>query len=514
MTNIVAALIFIFISVIMIGMDASVIRHTANNSSLHASVIVEAKELQEFTQAAYDYSESFNVPLSTTTLTVSNLISYGLLPSTFPETTPFGQTFVATYSTDTCNQDVMDLEIYTSGNYDSNLLSKNGLTGSLGEESLNSEVETELSKFNMSFVNAHNPCVNGGQSFYIGQTQSNSDTINLYGGGTVSTFNTAASTGVAVYVYAPNQWGYLVFSITDSIQPDWGVVQGPGATINGVNLVDYYPNLSSSGWGLSCPVGSDIFTATSFQNYGYTSSTNARIFYNNNYCIPAYKSQVNSLIIQNNHNFAQVFNLPIGQSFYNQFNVGGTDPSNAYMYGGYEPVQTSLNTYLGSITGINNNIYGVQNFFSTQPPFDPIPNGQYPGANFIPLEPLYNYFSSEGVDISINGIIYQIVQWKYSFITGTGITPAQAGMNQCSYSDYPIDNPSNKIICFPSGATIWQDAASGVDLGNSTENYGGGYYITKNPANPSSYSGTIDYVPYNGGPTYTAPFSIPTPLIN
>lgn len=517
MTNIIAAIVFILISIVMIGMDASVIRHTTNNSNLQANVIIEAKELQEFSQAAYNYSESFNVPLSTTTLTVSNLESYGLLPSTFPETTPFGQSFVAKYSTDVCNQDVMDLEVYTAGNYNTNILNKNGLSGSLGETTLNDEVENKLSGLNMSFVNAKNPCINGGQSFYIGQTVSNSDIINSYGGGIVSTSNTISSTGAVLYIYAPNQWGYLVFMLSNSIMQPWGVTESIGTSASYADINNHtlssYPELTISGWGLSCPIGSTII-ANGFsqsQNYSYTlSSDNTFNFWTNTYCIPAYKSQVNSLILQNQHNRAQVFNLPIGQSFYGYFLIGGTDPSNAYMYtgSGVSLISTSLNRYLGPITGINNNIYGVENYFNGYPYYYPIPAGQYPGANFIPLEPLYNFFDSVGVDISVNNVIYQLVEWKYSIIAGMGITPAQAGMNQC--------NPEG--TCFPSGATIWQAPGGsnpgGINRGSSIDNYGGGYYITENPANPSNYSGTIDYVPYNSGPTETANFTIPTPLIN
>lgn len=503
MTNIIAAIIFILISIVMIATDATVLRHNAYNSALAANVVVEAKELQKFAQAAYDYSESFNVPLSTTSLTVSNLQSYGLLPSTFPKITPFGQSFVATYSTDTCNQDVMDLEIYASGKYNTDLLAKNGLSGSLGVSSLNAQVENELSNLNMSFTNAHNPCVNGGPSFYIGQTQLNSDIIDLYGGGTVQSSNTAPSVGAAVYVYAPNQWGYLVFTISNAVMVEWGSTNGTSASINWNNLTNY-PELNISGWGLSCPVGSAIVTGTSSQSYSFSlRSDNGDIFWSNGYCIPAYKSQVNSLTVSNQHNLPQVFNLSPGQSFYGQFSVGGTDPSNAYMYGGDYPVSTSAYNYLSPVNGINSNIYGVENYFTSYPPYNPIPDGQYPGANFIPLEPLYNFFDSVGVDISVNGVVYQIVEWKYSLITGTGITPSQAGMNQC--------NPEG--TCFPSGATIWM-ASNGVNLGSSIDNYGGGYYVTENPANSNSYSGIIDYVPYNDGPTQTDSFTIPTPLIN
>jgi len=497
MTNIIAALFFIIISIFMISNETAILRHNAFNSNLQANVVLEAKEINEFAQAAFDYSESFGVPLSTTSLSVSNLQNYGLLPESFPQTTPFGQTLTGIYSTDTCNQDVMDLEIETTGNYNTDLLAKNGLSGTLAEYSLNSSVENYLSKMNMSFSNAHNPCVNGGPPFYIGQTLPGSDIINTYGGGTISTSNSDSSAGVAVYIYAPNQWGYLVFTISNAIMPEWGTTNGNSTNINWNNLINW-PELNISGWVLSCPTGSTVINGTYSQNYN-----DSTVFYTNGYCIPAYKSQVNSATVNNWHNLPQVFNLAPGQSYYGFFSVGGSSPANAYMYGGTTLINTNTQSYLGPVSGLNNNIYGVESFFAPYPPYSPIPNGQYPGANFIPLEPLYNFFDSIGVDISVNGVTYQIVDWKYSLITGTGVSVSAAGMNNC--------NPEG--TCFPSGATIWQDS-NGTNQGSSYDNFGGGYYITENPANPNSYSGVIDYVPYNNGQTYTDSFSIPTPLIN
>lgn len=497
MTDIIAAIVFILISIIMITTDATVLRHNAYNFNLQANVITEAKELHEFTQAAYDYSESFNVPLSTTSLTVSNLQSYGLLSSTFPETTPFGQSFVATYSTDTCNQDVIDMEVYTSGDYNTDLMAKNGLSGTIGTSSLNSQVENYLSKLNISFVNAHNPCINGGPAFYIGQTQAGSNVIDTYAGGTISTSNTASINGVAMYIYAPNQWGYLTFTITDAIMDDSATTNGTSVDVN-VNNLENRPAINILGWGLSCPVGSTVINNTYSQNY-----VDKVTFFTNGYCVPAYKSQVNSLNKLGIANLPQVFNLSGGQSFYGNFSVGGTDPGNAYMYGGNNISQTNSVSYLNPVSGINNNIYGVESYFQSNPPYYPIPNGQYPGANFIPLEPLYNFFDSSGVDISVNGAIYQIVAWKYSLITGQGIIPTAAGMNQC--------NPEG--TCFPAGATIWQ-YSGGINVGTSFDNYGGGYYITENPANPESYNAAIEYVPYNNGPTYADSFTVPTALIN
>ncbi len=501
MTNIIAAIIFIIMSLIMIGSESAILRHTTNNSNLSASVVQEAKELKQFSQAAYDYSESFGIPLSTTSLTVSNLQSYGLLPETFPQTTPFGQSIIGIYSTDACNQDVMDLEIETSGSYNSDLMTKNGLSGDLGVLSLNTQVESKLSSFNMSFENAHNPCINNGPSFYIGQTQPSSSDIITYNSGTVSTSNTASSTGVVVYIYAPNQWGYFVFKFYDAIMADWDSVHGSTGAINDNSALNM-PTINSSGWNLSCPTGSTIISPGN--TYSDIINQSYWTFLSQGYCIPAYKSQVNSVMI-NDPGQAEILNLPVGSSYFDNYSIGGSSPSNAYMYNMNSPFSTSTIQYLApsSISGLSNHIYGVESYFDSYPPYTIIPSGQYPGANFIPTEPLYNFFDVAGLDINVNGVIYQIAIWKYGIITGTGVTPAQAGMNSC--------NPEG--TCFPSGATIWQDS-NGYNQGSSFDNAGGGYYITSNPSNPSGYNGTIDYVPYNGGPTYTASFYIPTPSVN
>ena len=302
-----------------------------------------------------------------------------------------------------------------------------------------------------------------------------------------------------MYIYAPNQWGYLTFIVSNAIMSDWATTNGTTTNVNMANL-PASPSARIFGWSLSCSVGSTIINSTSPYTESYKDEWS---FWDKAFCIPTYKSQVNSLTIQGQNNEPQVFNIPSGQSFYGNFSVGGTVPGNVYMYGGNDILQTNSVSYLNPVSGINNNIYGVESYFTSYPPYYPIPNGQYPGANFIPLEPLYNFFDSSGVDISVNGAIYQIVAWKYSLITGQGITPTAAGMNQC--------NPEG--TCFPIGATIWQ-YSGGINVGTSFDNYGGGYYITENPANPESYNGTIEYVPYNNGPTYTDSFTIPTPLIN
>ncbi|MCL5423474.1 MAG: hypothetical protein M1385_00115 [Candidatus Marsarchaeota archaeon] len=505
--NIIGALIFIVISLAIITKVSQFERHNMQRNNLQSAVILEAKELKTFSNAAFEYSESFNVPLSTTSLTVSNLQAYGLLSSTFPQTTPFGQKFQATYATDTCNSDVMDLFVKTSGVYNINLLAKYGLNKTLGVNYINSEVNKTLSSLGVSYQNASNPCVTNGQPDYIGFTTSGSSSLNLYGGGTISTNVTSSNADSAIYIYAPNQWGYLVFSFEFGFMPDWDAINGNTASINGT-ITSQPGVINISGWNSQCPTGGNIISAGNTYTNTYTPSNGSSIFFRKLFCIPAYKSQVNS-IVGTYADTKQVFNYPLGSPVYfGNYYISGTNSSNAYMENSMtgSTIFNSSTEYInsGNIIGLNNNIYGVQNYFQSYPLYTIIPNGSYPGDNFIPVAPLYNVFAPNGIDIIVNGVTYQIATWDYDFITGYGVTPTAAGMN----------NPNIYGQSFPSGSTIWQDS-NGMNQGSSYNNYGGGYYITSNPSNPNNFDGSINYYPSNDSTTTDSiSFYIPTPLIN
>ena len=505
--NIIGALIFIVAVIAIIFGISQMEQRLAYNNNLKSNIILEAKELKEFSNAAFNYSESFNVPLSATSLTVSNLQKYGLLPNTFPQETPFGQQFVGEYSTDICNPDVMDLLIKTTGAYNSALLSKNGLNATLGINYINSEVDNILEGMNISFINAKNPCVNNGPSFYIGSTVQNTSNFNIYSSGSISTNDNSNNQDAAIYIYAPNQWGYFIFSFEFEFMNDWGITNGNTSTINGT-ITSQPGEITLSGWNTQCPTGATVISpGNTYQHYYYNANGT---FFTNEYCIPAYKSQVNSLI-GNYENTRQVLNYPLGSLVYfGNYFIEGTSPSNVYM--GNQTNSSSLNSSVeyinpNSINGLNNNIYGVESYFDAYPSYNLIPQNQYPGNNFIPQAPLYNVFATAGIDINVNGVIYQIVTYDYDFITGTGITPTEAGMS----------NPNDAGQTFPvidsTSPTIWQDS-NGDNLGSSYMNVGGGYSIISNPSNLNNYQGSINYLQYNGGPTDSINFNIPTPQIN
>jgi hypothetical protein len=502
--NLIIALIFIFVSLTMIGSDAQFQRHNMQNNNLQSSIVLEAKELKTFADAAFDYGESFNVPLSAKSFTVSNLQSYGLLPSTFPQITPFGQGFQADYAEDSCNSNVMDLLVKTSGSYNNDLLAKNGIKGTIGINYINSEVDKTLNGLNISYQNANNPCVSNGQPDYIGSTVSGSSSLNLYGGGTAPTSVTSNNLDSAIYIYAPNQWGYLVFSFEFGFMSDWGVTNGNVATIN--QTITSQPGvITVSGWNTQCPVGGVVISPGQTYTNTYSGSN---IFFRKLWCIPAYKSQVNSFVNSGIENTRQVLNYGLSASVYfGNYYIYGTEPSTVYMGAPVSsPSYNSSVEYIdpSNISGLNNNIYAVQNYFQSYPPYNPIPNGSYPGSNFIPMAPLYNIFATSGLDINVGAVTWQIATWDYDFITGTGVSPAAAGIN----------SPNTEGQSFPAGATIWQDS-SGDNLGSSYMNYGGGYYVTSNPTNTSNYAGTISYLLSNSGPTTgTVNFTIPTPQIN
>ena len=266
MTNIIGAIIFIILSVLLITSSANLIRHTQRNVILSTSITVEAKELAEFSYAAYSYSESLGESLTPVSLTVSSLQSAGLLSNTFPQKTPFGQSFIANYTQDSCNPAVMDLVIKTTGSYNSDLLAKNGINGTLGLNYINSEVDNKLNQLNLSYSNASNPCVTNGNPYYIGYTLPSSSALNIYSSGTISTNIKSLNNDAEIYIYAPNQYGYLIVDGNISGSGEYGSVTP--TNINS-NVISSW-NFSSQGWSQTCPYGGNILnTGSNFYNFNY-----------------------------------------------------------------------------------------------------------------------------------------------------------------------------------------------------------------------------------------------------
>jgi hypothetical protein len=511
--NIIAALMFIAVSIVIILGASQFQRHNMQNNNLQSSIVLEAKELKTFADAAYNYSESLGTTLSAQSFTVSNLQSYGLLPSTFPQITPFGQGFQADYAEDSCNSNVMDLLVKTSGSYNNDLLAKNGIKGTIGINYINSEVDKTLNGLNISYQNANNPCVSNGQPDYIGSTVSGSSNLNLYGGGTAPTSITSDNDDSAIYIYAPNQWGYLIINSNiygygeiwgyisyNAVSSDWG---GGGS----------FWFFSSQGWSMTCPANSITLNPGSISDNFIAdySSSGADDDQNITYCIPIYKSQTVNFNFDGS-NDAQLFNNTGG--FYNNYNWAGTFPDDVYATTPASNPVYSAKDFISSsqITGLNNELFGIEGFMGTLPD---VPG--YPailGSNYIPPEAMANDISALGFDISANGNVYQFVGWSYALFTGSGCP-------------VPIKTKNTEDQSYPAGAAIWADGynnntapsttscpLSSQNLGTSQENYGIGYYVAVNPTDTSSEQGQINYEQSNGAAVNTVYFTIPTPQIN
>ena len=507
MTNIIAALIFIILSVLLVTSSTNFIRHTQQNSILKVSIVTEAKELKEFSAAAYSYSTSLGESLSPVSLTVSSLQSDGLLSNTFPQQTPFGQTFVADYTQDSCNPAVMDLIVKTTGGYNSDLLAKNGVEGTLGLNYINSEVDDELNQLNISYSNAKNPCVNGGASYYVGYTSPSSGELNIYNGGSINTPVTSSNSDAEIYIYAPNQYGFLV--VSGNVYGGfgmWGIFSNSYVSTTW-SLGEW--SFSSQGWSAVCPTGVPILTSgVSFKNFNYSFTPHSSNFSQNlTYCIPMYKSQ--NLTI-NENSTEQILNQY--SSFYSYYNYGGTLPNIYNTGGGSGPFFQSDAYYVSpfSISGLNPNLYGIESYFSNGSGI----TGAYVSDNYIPFGGMPNIIGAVGFDLDINGNVYQFAAWNYYLFTGTG----------CPVP-IPIGTTNNDGQSYSTGDSIWADgfnlnSSSGscpsdsYNLGTSDESFGVGYAVAVNPGDSSSVSGTITYVPSNNSPSQSENFTIPTPVIN
>ncbi len=493
--NIIGALIFTIAITILIITGANLERRNLNQNILTNNIQLEASELKTFTNAAYNYTESLGISLSPSILTVSNFQSSGLLPATFPQNTPFGQTFQADYETDSCNSNVIDLLIKTTGNYNSDLLSKNGVSGTLGIDYINSNVDKDVLNMNLSFKNASNPCINGGQNNYIGYT--NTTNFNIYGSGQIISSNyNSKNNDAGIYVYAPNQLGYeLINASVYGYFEIWGAV-----LLNDISSLYRYGNwtINSQGYSMICP--EDAINLGSVSSAGsiapiYTDAPDSNDSQNITFCVPVYKSQTFNF----NYNTSNMLQIINKNPVFSSAEWGGIYP-NIYYTAPY--VYYLSNSYWinpDSIAGLNETLYGIEGEITSVSPITTSPS-----ADYVPYQSLRNIVGAQGFDIDVNGNVYQFAFWDYILWTGIGSSVPQ------------LCNPVMPNQCYDSGATIWESGGSGSpNLGSSSENWGVGYLVNKNPSNSSEVpNAEITYRPNNSSPTTNTPFTIPTAVIN
>jgi hypothetical protein len=270
-----------------------------------------------------------------------------------------------------------------------------------------------------------------------------------------------------------------------------------------------YFTLSINSWSFSCP--SNAINYNNYNNASY-SNNEAKFGLGGNslsytYCIPSYKSQAVTVTPSQN---VQVFN-PIDPYYMFYDYTGDVSTGNIYaslpvtnLYDVYSTA-TYISSPLSSIAGLNNNIFSAEGYFAVGNGY---PN---PDSTFIFPEPMMNFISASGFDVSANGNTYQFGAYNYDFFTGVGNSPSSlSGLNLASDGQYC----NNDSQCYPQGATIW---ATGIynnqNLDSSTENWGIGYYINVNPSNSSYISATSQYKQNNSSSAVNFNFNIPTPIV-
>ena len=501
MTNIIAALIFITLSLGMILVGSNEFSYYYYNQNRSLFIKQEAMELTQYSNAVFNYITAYGLPLSKSNLSVSDLKSVSLLPSTFPTMTPFGQTFTASYNTDSVNPNVEDVLIRTTGNFNSDLSAKAGLNGTLGYTFVASNVDSDI---NIS------PYKNS-TGTYIGFLESN---IFTYAGQQINMSLSANNTEPGIYIKAPDQYGWWLINFSDEEYSYYygysfsvGLNLGINENFNGYNIV-------SEGWYSNCPVYASqvnsnvLYNSPLFQKPWYTYP------YNENqalYCIPAYKNEVSAFNINTNYqyfglNSPAVTNENLSGNFGNNYNDGLEGTPIGYLY-------PTTNYYINpsQINGYIRPLYGIEGIVTSA-----WPNGlsMSNSAYFLPPSPAYSFVAEDGFQLNLTNpagqpVTYQIAIAEYSLTTGAGCyddtLSSEAGFS-VYYDANSTANNNPPASC----------SASGQNL-NSIGNYAFGWAININPSNPNSYifpsAGNSSFPEYEdaiNGNFYTVPLTVDT----
>jgi len=387
----IAIILFAF-TVLILGARQEQLEMTqAQGTALQQMTAQSAKQFSEFTRAAASYVQSMGLPLPGTALTVADLQGVNLLPSSFPTQTPFGQTLVADYVSDTNNPVALDVVVHTTGSMNAALLQKAGVSqGSVAT------VQYDTAVVAQDQVPA---TIAGSTGQFFGVA--NGSTLNNLGSSNSMALPLGISMQqpeVAEYILSPGQYGYWLIgasvygwsAIWESLN-GWGSWAGNNA--GDIGFEGYaYPSIASQGFSLTCPsVATNLANLTSgaptgnndtmYQSYGGDASQSPL------FCIPAYKGQVTPI-----NATAQTQTLSSTVSNY-------TVHWNGQYYG--TPVDiynwVSNTTYVNpsNIVGLNNNLYATGGFMSIF-----APAAQYPLNEASPM-PMPNAISGIGIAVAV-----------------------------------------------------------------------------------------------------------------
>ena len=505
MTNIIAALIFIILSLGMISIGSNEFSYYQHIQNRNLYIKQEATELTQYSNAVFGYITAYGLPLSVSNLSVSNLKSVSLLPSTFPTTTPFGQTFTVSYNTDLVNPNIEDVLIRTTGNFNSDLTAKVGLNGTLGYTFVASNVDSDINI----------PQYQNSTGTYIGFLESN---IFTYAGQQINLNFSANNTEPGIYIKAPNQYGYWLIDFSnflDSYAYGYNLPVGSNLFILENNGGGY--TVVSNGWYANCPtyaqpINSNVlYNSPLFQQAWYTYP------YNQNqvlYCIPAYKDEVNTFNININDqyfglNSPAIINENLSGNSSNNYNNGFLGTPIGYLY-----PNTNYFINPSQINGYVHPLYGIEGLVTgTWSGILPMSNS----ADFLPPSPAYSFVAEDGFQLNLTNpagqqVTYQIALAEYSLTTGAGCYDSTLS----SEAGFPVYYGANSAVNNNPAASC---SANGQNL-NSMGNYAFGWAININPSNPNSYTfpsaGNSSFPEYEdaiNGNFYTVPLTVDTSTV-
>ena len=504
MTNIIAVLIFIILSLGMISIGSNEFSYYYHNQNRSFFIKQEAAELTQYSNAVFNYITAYGLPLSESNLSVSNLKSVSLLPSTFPTMTPFGQTFTVSYNIDSVNHNVEDVLVRTTGNFNSDLTAKAYLNGTLGYTFVASNVDS----------NINIPKYKNSTGTYIGFLESN---IFTYAGQQIKMSLSANNAEPGIYIKAPDQYGYWLINFSDQ---EYGYYYGASFSAGTElsiedNNTGY--NIVSEGWYSNCPLYASqvntnvLYNSPLFQQAWYNYPYNQKQAL---YCIPAYKNEINAFNIGTNYqyfglNSPAVVNENLSGNSGNNYNDGLRETPIGYLY-------PTTNYYINpsQINGYVRPLYGIEDLvvYAWAGPL-PMSNSAY----FLPPSPAYSFVAESGFQLNLTNpagqsVTYQIAIAEYSLTTGAGCydntLSSEAGFSVYYGADSAANN-NPAVSC----------SANGQNL-NSMANYAFGWAINVNPSNPNSYtfpsesnSSFPEYEDEINGNFYTVPLTVDTSTV-
>lgn len=484
MVNIIGAIVFIILSLFMITSSDLQIKNVQNTQNRVSYIQQEAKELTQYSNAVFNYITAYGFPVSQSNLSVSNLISVGLLPNTFPLATPFGQYFTVNSNVDAVNSNVEDVIIRTTGNLNSDLAARANLTGTLGYAYLANEVDSQINI----------PQYPNSIGTYIGIVNSN---VFNGDGQNINLSFTANNNEPSIYIKAPDQYGYWLinFSFVFYSYNYGGIDNGSRDYLQLIeNNNSLSLNIISQGWLANCPSYADNVTSS----IAYKGLLSQELWYNapynegqTLYCFPAYKDEVEpiniSIPIQYlDLNAPAVTNETLNGSSSNNYNDGFGETPTQYLY-------PNSNYYVSDsqIYGYDYPTYGVEglitsNWAGSLPMSTP--------ADFMPPAPAYSSLGDVGFQLDLTNslgqnVVYQIAAAQYSIITGPGcydstLTSEYDAYYGNTFQVYYNANDSNNAFA---GADVNNCGDTGQNL-NSIASYAAGWVININPSNPNSYT--------------------------